>query len=155
MPEKLPSFISRIWTCHRKNTHLLAEMHDDVIKWKHFPRYWPFVRGIYRSQRPVTQSFDVFLDLHLNKRLSKQSWDRWCETLSRPLWRHCNGVWMYALNGKWWNRGRNQQTGLRYPHPLIGLPKQFPPLLVSIGVSVLFLGFSENFYLLNITFVFD
>ena len=26
--------------------------HDDVIKWKHFPRYWPFVRGIHRS--PVT-----------------------------------------------------------------------------------------------------
>ena len=23
--------------------------HDDVIKWKHFPRYWPFVRGIDRS----------------------------------------------------------------------------------------------------------
>ena len=23
--------------------------HDDVIKWKHFPRYWPFVRGIPRS----------------------------------------------------------------------------------------------------------
>ena len=21
--------------------------HDDVIKWKHFPRYWPFGRGIY------------------------------------------------------------------------------------------------------------
>ena len=21
--------------------------HDDVIKWKHFPRYWPFVRGIH------------------------------------------------------------------------------------------------------------
>ena len=25
------------------------EKHDDVIKWKHFPRYWPFVRGIHRS----------------------------------------------------------------------------------------------------------
>ena len=25
-------------------------VHDDVIKWKHFPRYWPFVRGIHRSQ---------------------------------------------------------------------------------------------------------
>ena len=25
-------------------------MRDDVIKWKHFPRYWPFVRGIHRSQ---------------------------------------------------------------------------------------------------------
>ena len=23
--------------------------HDDVIKWKHCPRYWPFVRGIPRS----------------------------------------------------------------------------------------------------------
>ena len=29
-------------------------MHDDVIKWKHFPRYWPFVRGIHRS--PVNSS---------------------------------------------------------------------------------------------------
>ena len=27
-------------------------MHGDVIKWKHFPRYWQFVRGIHRS--PVT-----------------------------------------------------------------------------------------------------
>ena len=23
-------------------------LHDDVIKWKHFPRYWPFVQGIHR-----------------------------------------------------------------------------------------------------------
>ena len=23
--------------------------YDDVIKWKHFPRYWPFLRGIHRS----------------------------------------------------------------------------------------------------------
>ena len=22
--------------------------HDDVIKWNHFPRYWPFVRGVHR-----------------------------------------------------------------------------------------------------------
>ena len=28
--------------------------HDDVIKWKHFPRYWPFVVGIHRS--PVNSS---------------------------------------------------------------------------------------------------
>ena len=25
------------------------ERHDDAIKWKHVPRYWPFVRGIHRS----------------------------------------------------------------------------------------------------------
>ena len=24
--------------------------YDDVIKWKHFPRYWPFVRRIHRSR---------------------------------------------------------------------------------------------------------
>ena len=24
-------------------------IHDDVIKWNHFPRYWPFVRIIHRS----------------------------------------------------------------------------------------------------------
>ena len=26
----------------------LSMCHGDVIKWKHFPRYWPFVRGIHR-----------------------------------------------------------------------------------------------------------
>ena len=65
--------------------------YDDVIKWKHFPRNWPFARGI-PAQRPVTRSFGVFFYLRLNKRLSKQSWGWWFETLSRPLWRHCNEV---------------------------------------------------------------
>ena len=27
----------------------MFDTHDDVIKWKHFPCYWPFVRGIHRS----------------------------------------------------------------------------------------------------------
>ena len=64
--------------------------HNDVIKWKHFPCYWPFVRGIRWTQRLVTRTFDVFFDLCLNKRLSKQSRRRWFETPSRSLWRHCN-----------------------------------------------------------------
>ena len=49
------------------------------------------VPGEFPAQRPVTRSFDVFFDLRLNKRLSKQSWGWWFETLSCPLWRHCNG----------------------------------------------------------------
>ena len=44
----------------------------------------------FPTQRPVTRSFDVFFDLRLNKRLSKQSWGWWLETLSRLLWRHRN-----------------------------------------------------------------
>ena len=31
--------------------------HDDVIKWTHFPRYWPFVWGIHRS--PVNSPHKV------------------------------------------------------------------------------------------------
>ena len=41
-------------------------------------------------QRPVTRSFYVFFDLHLNKRLSKQKWDWWCETPWCSLWHHRN-----------------------------------------------------------------
>ena len=44
----------------------------------------------FPAQRPVTRSFDVFFDLRLNKRLSKQSWGWWFETLPRPLGRHSN-----------------------------------------------------------------
>ena len=70
--------------------------HNDVIKWKHFPRYWPFVRGIHRSPvnsrtKPVTRSFDVFFDLHLNQQLSKHRRRWWFGTPSRSLWHHCNG----------------------------------------------------------------
>ena len=36
--------------------------------------------GEFPAQRPVTQSFDVFFDLRLNKRLSKQSRSWWFET---------------------------------------------------------------------------
>ena len=46
--------------------------------------------GEFPAQRPVTRSFDVFFELRLNKSLSKQSWGWWFETLSDPLWRHCN-----------------------------------------------------------------
>ena len=50
------------------------------------------VPGEFPAQRPVTRSFDVFFDLRLNKRLSKQSWVWWFETPSRPIWRHRNGA---------------------------------------------------------------
>ena len=46
--------------------------------------------GEFPTQRPVTRSFDVFFDLRLNKRLSKQPRGWWFETQSWSLWRHCN-----------------------------------------------------------------
>ena len=50
----------------------------------------PSVTGGFPSQRPMTRNFDVFFDLRLNKRLSKQSKRQWFETPSRSLLRHCN-----------------------------------------------------------------
>ena len=50
----------------------------------------PPVTGGFPSQSPVTQNFDVFFDLRLNKLLSKQSRRWWFETLSRSLWHHYN-----------------------------------------------------------------
>ena len=76
-------------------------MHDDVIKWKHFPRYWPFVRGNHRSpvnspHKGLWRSFDVFFD----KRLGKQLWGLWFEAPPRSLWRHCNGRTMGVMSDK-------------------------------------------------------
>ena len=48
------------------------------------------VTGEFPAQRHVTRSFDVFFDLCLNKRLSKQSWGWWLGMPLRPLWRHSN-----------------------------------------------------------------
>ena len=56
------TLIVELWycpiVCLWKNRQVVGDMrlinghvtvHDDVIKWKHFPRYWPFLRGIHRS----------------------------------------------------------------------------------------------------------
>ena len=55
------------------------------------------VRGEFSTQRPVTRSFGVFFDIRLDKRLSKQSWGWWFETLSRPFWRHSNDCVEYEV----------------------------------------------------------
>ena len=61
------------------------------------------VPGEFPAQRPVTRSFDVFFDLRLYKRLSKQWWACWFETLSRSLWRHRNerAPWYWCVAVCW------------------------------------------------------
>ena len=87
--------IGAIWLwfdlCFQSITYcyMIYTYHDDVIKWKHFPRYWPLVRGIHRS--PVDSSHKdqwrgalmfslicVWINGWINNR-----W--WFETLLRPL----------------------------------------------------------------------
>ena len=64
--------------------------------------------GEFPAQRPVTRSFDVFFDLRLHKRLSKQPWGWWFETLSWSLWRHWN-VPIHIYLAHW---GRNKMSSI-------------------------------------------
>ena len=72
--------------------------HDDIIKMETFSALLAICAGNspvtneFPTQRPVTWSFHVFFDLRLNKRLSKQKRRWWFETLSCPLWCHCNAL---------------------------------------------------------------
>ena len=55
-------------------------------------------RWIHRTKTSDAEH-DVFFDLRQNKRLVKQSWGWWFETLSRPLRRHCNATeLLFILN---------------------------------------------------------
>ena len=97
-------------------------LHDDVIKWKHFRVTGPLcgnspVTGEFLSQRPVTWSFDIFFDLRLNKRLSKQSWGWWFETPSCSIWRHCNGTtWSHPISDGKWLESHDKLTGVKWTH---------------------------------------
>ena len=85
------------------------------------------VTGEFPAQRPVTRSFGVFSDLHLNKRLSKQLCGWWSEMPLRPLWHHCNVIPMVSeicpclrKSGQW-----------KMPQGLIGLTSCTPPTFNS------------------------
>ena len=72
----------------------MSKSYDDVIKWKHFPRYWPFVRGIYRwpADSPHKGQWRGALMFTLicawiNGWANNQDAG---ETSLRSLWRHCN-----------------------------------------------------------------
>ena len=82
----------------------------------------------HRSQRPVTRNFDVFFDLHLNKRLSKQSQGWWFEMPSCPLWRHSNMICISDTCLYVYFRLSSMLTSLRWH---IEMLTKWPPSLLS------------------------
>ena len=101
------------------------------------------------AQRPVTQSFDVFFDLHPNKWLGKQWWGWWFETPWCPLWRHRNvyvdEITYSCLRRMWVNKpyeSANYHNGplIRYVKVMVahalGMPGKFslPPLGCNPGI---------------------
>ena len=59
----------------------------------------------------------MFFYLHLNKRLSKQSWDWWFETLSHSLWRHRNG--MLFIIAVFWSESNNHLSQLLFANGIV------------------------------------
>ena len=97
--------------------------HYDVIKWKHFPRYLHFVRGIHRW--PVSQA-ELWCFLWSSP---EPTIEQTKKTQSRSLWHHCNGTRSHfsfiilnackLLHGRWsykmwrsgcrWGRGSTRE----------------------------------------------
>ena len=74
-------WLNSSWWRHQMETFsaLLALCAGEFTGPGEFPAQFP-------AQRPATLSFDVFFDLCLNKRFSKQPWGWWFET---PSWSLC------------------------------------------------------------------
>ena len=93
-----------VWySCRRPSLH----NHDDVINWKHFPGFRPFLKGTTDyGWIPLTKVSDTefwrFFDMRLNKRMSKQSRYRWSQTPCRSLSRHYNVKRMFKAQPIMW-----------------------------------------------------
>ena len=118
----------------------------DVIKWKHFPRYWHFVRWIYRS--PVNSphkgqwrgAFIFSLICAWTNGWANNH--RWFETRSRSSWRHCNEFGLSILSKE--SRNEYQRTssiewyvGISLDNGLVpsstkSLPK---PMLINLYIA--------------------
>ena len=87
----LPELMLAQIHCHMASLgHMMTSSNGNIFRVTgHLCGEFTCPQWIPRTQ-PVTRSFDVFFDLRLNKRLSKQWWGWWFETLSCPLWLHRN-----------------------------------------------------------------
>ena len=101
--------------------------HDDVIKWKHFPHYWPFAWGIHRS--PVNSlhkgqwrralMFSLICIWINGCKGSKQLWGWWFQMLS-----HYDVIVM-----------KSASRPLGHPPALPGLWRKYPSSREAWGVK--------------------
>ena len=84
----------------------IRETHDGVIKWKYFPRYWPFVRGIHRS--PVNsphkgQWRGALMYTLICARINGEAGD-----LRRYRGHYDVSVMSFATSMRWWVHNNNK-----------------------------------------------
>ena len=106
------------------------------------------VTGDFPSQRPVPRNFDVFCDLRLNKRLSKQTGGWWLETPLRLLWRHCNvntpseDIYIQQRHMRTCMLEASVKGRYKWSHPTVSVGCDFLfflPLISASGMQVLIL----------------
>ena len=106
------NLISPVWSHHNMAYHI-ALFHNDVMAWKRFRHYWPFVRGIHHwSQdnsshtRPEVLTFGDFFVVSLNKALGKQLICWWfelpyCSCVVDTLSYHLNLIKLHFYENLW------------------------------------------------------
>ena len=94
-----PPFVREINRSPAKSSLVMIRFHDDVIQWKHFPRHWPFVRGIHRS--PVNS-------------LDRRQWRR--ALMFSLIYSWMNG-WINIDEGGDWRRHRVHYDATVMPGP--------------------------------------
>ena len=131
----------KVYQCVICNTcypHKYHRPRDDVIEWKHFPRYWPFVRGIHRS--PVNSPLKGQWRGALMFTLIQARTNGWVNNRDagdlrrycvNSLWRHCDD--QAAPSGA-------STSSVPYVNP------HFPDLFLLLLLSTYFVVLNHNVY---------
>ena len=112
------------------SAHMMTSSNGNIFRVTGF-LCWEFIgRRWIPLTKEVTQSYNVFFDLRLNKRFSKQSRCWWFKTPSRSLWRRCNanGASPFLTHWRYYSFALNHRIvllgilyGILIPVPYVGL----------------------------------
>ena len=120
-----------IWniTCNLKGFPVFKSkkscIHDDVIKWKHFPCYWPFVRVIHRSSvdsphKVLWRGALMFYLMYAWTNGLVNNRDAREQTMEAPvigdammsMWRHRNGIYNKNMTNRWRHTFKQHRSNL-------------------------------------------
>ena len=101
------------------------------------------VTGPLRGNSP---SFDVFFNVHLNKRLSKQSWGWWFEISSCLLWHHCNDLTEFPEPLFYSNLAFHQMIKCPYIHLSIGIQSWHADMKILSQIVFVLVYFGSSTY---------
>ena len=123
-----------------RNSEATSGLRDNVVTWKRFPHYWPFVRGFHQSSvDSPTKNLDDSFNVSIDKLFNKQSSCRWFET----PWRHCNAFppkqhishHAHLSNNKRKKMNHMLQKCTVTPHTFAGHDKQIKATSIKQKVS--------------------